>query len=259
MPTITVLTPVHEGGHVYIRELYECLRGQKLPDGWRLEWVVQEDGRTGRPLEAVPDAPWISKGAGRWGGAAQARTLGLARATGTLLRCVDCDDLLPDQMSLARDVEILEANPALGWTVAPCLDLHADGHLERGPYDPSSGLLPERALLDGARRGELPVMGTTLTAHADLVRLVGGWPAIPAFEDAALLLFCEAVSRGWMQPEPGELYRKHPGQHTVTAAYHDEEEKRLRQEIVLDRAETLHASGWRWHPTASPDTSRSGR
>ncbi|MGI5347364.1 GltA [Streptomyces sp. CA-250714] len=259
MPTITVLTPVHEGGYVYIRELYECLRGQKLPAGWRLEWVVQEDGRTGRPLEAVPDAPWISKGAGRWGGAAQARTLGLARATGTLLRCVDCDDLLPDQMSLARDIEVLEAHPAYGWTVAPCLDLHADGHLEPGPYDPDPGLLPERALLDGARRGELPVMGTTLTARTDLVRLVGGWPAIPAFEDAALLLFCEAVSRGWMQPEPGELYRKHPGQHTVTAAYHDEEEKRLRQEIVLDRAEALHASGWRWRPTASTEASRSGR
>ncbi len=56
---------------------------------------MQEDGRTGKPLDAVPDAPWISKGAGRWGGAAQARTLGLARATGTLLRRVD--DLLPDQ------------------------------------------------------------------------------------------------------------------------------------------------------------------
>ncbi|GAA2065434.1 hypothetical protein GCM10009801_10770 [Streptomyces albiaxialis] len=89
MPTITVLTPVHEGGYACIRELHDCLRGQRLPAHWQLEWVVQEDGRTRTPLEAVPDAPWISKGAGRWGGAAQARTLGLARATGTLLRCAD--------------------------------------------------------------------------------------------------------------------------------------------------------------------------
>ncbi|MEU8952216.1 glycosyltransferase family 2 protein [Streptomyces sp. NPDC048489] len=259
MPTITVLTPVHEGGYTYIRELYECLRGQKLPAHWSLEWVVQEDGRKGIPLEAVPDAPWISKGAGRWGGAAQARTLGLARATGTLLRCIDSDDLLPDEMSLYRDIEVLEANPAYGWTVAPCLDLRPDGRLERGPYDPGSGLLPERALLDGAKRGALPVMGTTLTARSDLVRVVGGWPAIPAFEDAALLLFCEAVSRGWMQAEPGELYRKHPGQHTASAAYHDEEEKKLRQEIALNRAEALHASGWRWQPGASPDVPRSRR
>jgi glycosyltransferase involved in cell wall biosynthesis len=257
MPTITVLTPVHAEGCAYLGELYECLRDQKLTAGWRLEWVVQEDGRTGKPLEAIPDAPWIFRGAGRWGGAAQARNLGLARATGSMLRCVDSDDLLPDQMSLARGIEVLEANPAFGWTVAPCLDLYVDGRLEPGPYDPVPGLLPEGALLDGARRGELPVMGTTMTVRTDLVRLVGGWPAIPAFEDAALLLFCEAVSTGWMQPEPSELYRKHPGQHTVTAAYLDEEESRLRQEIVIDRAERLHASGWRWQPDSSPASCRS--
>lgn len=243
MPTITVLTPVHEGGCVYLHELHECLARQQLPAGWLLEWVVQEDGRTGKPLEAVPDAPWISKGAGRWGGAAQARTLGLARATGSLLRCVDADDLLPDQETLARDIAILEANPSFGWTVAPCLDLYPDGRLEPGPCDPDPGLLPERVLLDGAKCGLLPVMGTTLTARTDLVRFVGGWPAIPAFEDAAVVLFCEAVSRGWMQAKPGEIYRRHPGQHTASAAYHDAEDRRLRQVIVIDRAETLYASG----------------
>lgn len=212
---------------------------------------MQEDGRTGKPLDAVPDAPWISKGACRWGGAAQARTLGLARATGSLVRCLDSDDLLPDLETFARDIEVLEANPSYGWTVAPCLDLHPDGRLEPGPYDPSPGLLPERALLDSAKRGELAVMGTTLTARTNLMRLVGGWPAIPAFEDAAVVLFCEAVSRGWMQAKPGEVYRKHPGQHTVTEAYHDQEEKGLRQEIAIGRAEALHASGWRWSPTLS--------
>lgn len=250
MPTITVLTPVHEGGYAYLHELHECLSDQKLPTGWQLEWVVQEDGRTDKPLGAIPDAPWISKGAGRWGGAAQARTLGLARATGSLLRCVDADDLLPDQETLARDIEILEVNPSYGWTVAPCLDLRPDGRLEPGPCDPDPGLLPERALLDGAKRGLLPVMGTTLTARTGLVRLVGGWPAIPAFEDAAVVLLCEAVSRGWMQAKPGEVYRKHPSQHTVSTDYHDAEEKRLRQEIVIDRVEAMHASGWRWSPPA---------
>ncbi|GKQ38930.1 glycosyltransferase [Streptomyces sp. A012304] len=250
MPTITVLTPVHEGGHAYLHELYECLRGQKLPAGWRLEWIVQEDGRTGEPLRAVPDPPWISKGTGRRGGAAQARTLGLARATGTLLRCVDADDLLPAEETLAHDIEVLEARPAYGWTVAPCLDLHPDGRLEPGPYDPAPGPLPRRALLDGAGRGAFPVVGTTMTARTDLVRLVGGWPALPAFEDAALLLCCAAVSRGWMQSEPGLLYRKHPRQHTASAAFHDAEETRLRQQIAITRARALTATGWHWTPPA---------
>ncbi|MGW4194055.1 GltA [Streptomyces sp. NPDC005004] len=248
MPTLTVLTPVHEGGHVYLRELHGCLAGQRLPEGWRLQWVLQEDGRTGTPLAAVPDAPWISKGTGRQGGAARARTLGLARATGTLLRCVDADDLLPDPGALARDIEVLTAHPSYGWTVAPCLDLLPDGILVPGPYDPPPGPLPARALLDGAKRGEMPVVGTTLTARTALVRLLGGWPALPAFEDGALVLNCEAVSPGWMQSVPGTLYRKHPTQHTATADFRDEEEARLRVEIAVERAEALHASGWRWAP-----------
>jgi len=250
MPKITVLTPVHEGGDGYIAELHECLASQRLPEGWEVEWVLQEDGRTGRPLASVPDAPWISKGVGRWGGAAQARTMGLARATGSLLRCVDADDLLPDSETLARDIDVLTSNPTYGWTVAPCLDLFPDGRRAPGPYDPDPGPLAPGALLDGAKRGEMPVMGTTLTARTDVVRLVGGWPAIPAFEDAAIVLFCEAVSSGWMQRLPGEIYRKHEGQHTASLAYHDAEETQLRQQIVLDRAEALHASGWRWTPRA---------
>ncbi|MEW2129071.1 GltA [Streptomyces sp. NPDC005435] len=246
MPTLTVLTPVHDGGHAYLRELHDCLTGQRLPEGWRLEWVLQEDGRTGNPLASVPDAPWISQGTGRQGGAARARTLGLARATGTLLRCVDADDLLPDADALARDIEVLTAHPAYGWTVAPCLDLLPDGSLVPGPYDPAPGPLPARALLDGANRGEMPVVGTTLTVRTALVRLLGGWPALPAFEDGALVLSCEAVSPGWMQSAPGTLYRKHPDQHTATAGFRDEEEARLRVEIAVERAEALHASGWRW-------------
>ncbi|GAB2785994.1 GltA [Streptomyces daliensis] len=250
MPTITVLTPVREDGYHYLPELHECLSAQRLPVGWRLEWVLQEDGQTGRALESVPDAPWISKGGGRRGGAAQARTMGLSRATGGLLRCVDADDLLPGQDTLADAIRVLEANPSYGWTVAPCLDLHVDGRLVPGPYDPSPGPLPERALLDGAKRGAFPVVGTTLTARTDLVRLVGGWPAVPAFEDGALVLCCEAVSRGWMLAAPGAVYRKHPDQHTATAAFLDAEETRLRQEVAIDRAEALHAAAWRWVPGA---------
>lgn len=246
VPTISVLTPVYNGGHAYLRELHDCLSSQKLPPGWHLQWIVQEDGQTGIPLAAIPDAPWISKGAGRRGGAAQARTMGFERATGILLRCVDADDLLPDEETLTNAIEVLHENPSYGWTVAPCLDLLPDGRLEKGPYDPEPGILPKRALLDGAKRGEMPVMGTTMTVRTDLVRLVGGWPAIPAFEDAALVLLCEAISWGWMQSKPAEIYRKHPDQQTASEAYLDPDETQLRLEIAVRRAEVLHASGWRW-------------
>jgi hypothetical protein len=246
---ISVITPVHPGGEEFILETFESLASQKLPAGWGLEWVVQEDGRTGAPLRDVPDLPWISKGNGRVGGAARARTVALPRVRGVLLRTLDADDLLPDQGTLARDIETLLDRPGLGWCVSPCLDLLPNGELKAGPNDPDPGPLPDGFLLDSLIEGELPVMGTTMTAHTALVRAIGGWPAIPAFEDAATLLACEAVSSGWAQGEPGEIYRKHLSQSTASVEYHDVKERDLRVRASIERALALRETGWRWAPS----------
>ncbi|KUL51042.1 GltA [Streptomyces sp. NRRL F-4489] len=248
MPIFSVLTPVYDGGDAYLRETYESVASQRLPAGWSLQWLVQEDGKTGKPLDRVPDLPWISKGAGRAGGAARTRTLALHRAGGLLTRTLDADDLFPDEETLARDIEALAAHPGLAWTVAPCLDLHPDGRLVPGPNDPAPGRLPSGFLADGLRRGALPVMGTTATIYTELLVLLGGWPAIPAFEDVGPLLAAEAVADGWMQEKPGEIYRKHAAQSTGDPEYRDEDERSTRIAIVLDRADALRASGWTWRP-----------
>ncbi|MGI8334386.1 glycosyltransferase family 2 protein [Actinomadura scrupuli] len=248
MPTISVITPVYEGGHRHLGEAYRSLVEQPLPEGWSWQWIVQEDGRSGKPASCLPADPRISAGSGRRGGAAIARTMALARATGTLIRALDADDLLPVG-TLARDIETLQANPELGWCVSPCLDLLPDGTLVPGPYDPPPGPLPQGLLAEGFAAGKLPVMGTTLTAHADLVRAVGGWPALPAYEDVALLLACEAVAAGWMNAEAGEIYRKHPRQSTKFSAYRDPDEIAARTASILARTETLRRSRWQWAPS----------
>lgn len=60
----------------------------------------------------------------------------------------------------------------------------------------------------------LQVLGSTLCTYTELVRAVGGWPALPA-EDVGLLLAAEAVAHGWMLPEPGLRYRRWPGSSTA--------------------------------------------
>ena len=44
MPLISVITAAHWSTADYIEEAMESLRGQVLPPGWNLEWIVQEDG-----------------------------------------------------------------------------------------------------------------------------------------------------------------------------------------------------------------------
>ncbi|MEU9502810.1 GltA [Streptomyces sp. NPDC048196] len=229
-------------------ETYESVAAQQLPTGWSLQWLVQEDGKTGRPLDRLPDRPWISKDASRAGGAARTRTLALPRAEGLLTRTLDADDLFPDEHTLARDIEALAANPDLGWTVAPAVDLYPDGQLVPGPCDPPPGRLPSGYLAEGLRAGTLPVMGTTATIYTELLLAHGGWPAIPAFEDVGPLLAAEACADGWMQEKPGEIYRKHSAQQTAASDYQDESERTIRIGIVLSRADVLRRLHWTWQP-----------
>uniref|UniRef100_UPI002F915D18 glycosyltransferase family 2 protein n=1 Tax=Kitasatospora indigofera TaxID=67307 RepID=UPI002F915D18 len=251
MPTISVVTPVYNGGHNYLGEAYQSLLAQELPAGWSWQWVVQEDGETGVPGAVLPDDPRISYGTGRRGGAAMARTMALARVKGSLVRALDADDMLPAG-ALRRGIETLAEHPEVGWAVSSALDLLPDGSLRGSTIDPQAGLLAPALLADSYRAGQFAVMGTTLTVHTDLLHAVGGWPAVPASEDAALLVLLEAVAPGWMIAEPGEIYRKHDGQVTAKAAHWEDAERDALAAVLLTRLDVLRRTGWRWTPATQP-------
>lgn len=244
MPTITVVTAVLPGRHEHLPATHQSLTEQQLPSGWDWQWIVQEDGDTGIPAESLPSDDRIEYSTGRWSRAATARTLGLGRASGELIRALDADDLLPHG-ALARDIDALLTHP-IAWCVSPTLDLNGDGSMSPGPRDPLPGPLPSGVLADGERDDLLQVVGTTMCAYTDLVRALGGWQALPGIEDVALLLAAEAVSDGWMLAQPGLLYRKWPRSSTQEVGHTDGDEQTARRKVVLDRVSALRASGWRW-------------
>lgn len=244
---VSVVTPVHEGGDAYLHEAYESVRDERerLPDGWDLQWLVQEDGTTGEPFRTLPDEPWISTGGAARGGAGVARTMALPRATGELVRALDADDLLAPG-GLVRDIDAMEAHPGTGWCISAGLDLLPDGSTAPGPYDPPEGPLAYETLLTAYDDDLFPVLGTHLTARTPLLLAVGGWPALPAWEAIAVVLRCAAVSDGWMIGTPGGLYRKHPAQTTAQAAYAGVADAAQLRAAVREQAEALRATGWRW-------------
>lgn len=180
MPTVSVITPVAAGGAAYLAEASRSLDSQELPPGWALEWLLHEDGHPGTPVTVVPNDPPIRFGAGRRGGAARARNLGLARATGDVVRSLDADDILPPG-ALARDVEAVTGGAAARWTCSATLDLLPGGRLVGVDTDPATGVIPRGALLTGYVQGRLQVVGTTVCAPTDLVSaLVAGPRCRPA-------------------------------------------------------------------------------
>ena len=249
MSVITVVTAVQDGGHYYLRDTYESLRAQELPDGWTWQWCVQEDGDTGVPGATLPDDPRIVYRKGLPGRPAVARTMALAHAKGALIRTLDADDiLLPG--ALSRDIEVLTSRAA--WCVSACLDLLEDGSTRPGPHDPPSGPLQCGFLYNSQETGLLAVQANTFAAHTDLVWALGGWTAITGAEAVGLALAAEAVAPGWFIGEPSLLYRKHPARTTASDRYWNHDESAARIAVALQRAAVLKRLGWTWRsPIAS--------
>ncbi len=238
---ISVITPVHVARAEYLGEAYDSLNSQVLPEGWELEWIVQEDGLTGKIAAVLPDDPRISSGSGRPGGPGTARTLALSRAQGRLVKVLDADDLLTSG-TLARDIMTMTAHPRIGWTTARALDLRPDGSVVSFEKDdPDEGYLARGTLLsrweeDGHRA---PVHPATLCLRRELLLALGGWMALPASEDTGLLLAANALADGYFIATPGLLYRKWPGQSTSEAAHTDSTERDARMSVIAARARAL--------------------
>ncbi|MFE5669090.1 glycosyltransferase family 2 protein [Streptomyces niveus] len=249
MPIISVITAVVAGKHQYLIGAWESLTAQQMPDGWSWEWIVQEDGLTGEPAACLPDDDRIKPAVGRRGGAGVARTMGLARAEGDLVRALDADDLLTTG-ALARDIATMEEHPEIGWCISSCIDLLPDGSCKHGPNDPPAGPLSAETLRRQLKEDQFPVVGTHLVMRRDLAWALGAWPAYPALEALALVLFCAAVAPGLMIKEPGGFYRKHDTMTTARPGYREDVNVPLLRDSILARMDALRASGWTWLPAA---------
>ncbi len=240
---VSVVTAVHGPSMKYLPEAYESLMAQAMPDGWEWQWLVQEDGYSGAAAEHVPvDDPRISLGIGRPLGQGIARTYALSRAVGEYVKVLDSDDQLTPG-TLAREIEVLERNPDIGWTTCRVLDIHPDGTTEGFPGDPPGGRLVRGSVAAYWREHayRASVHPATLCMRRELLLALGGWMALPAGEDTGLLLALDAVVDGYFFTEPGLLYRKWPGQVTADAAHTEATEWAARNAVIDERAKALAA------------------
>ncbi len=254
---VTVVTAVHGPSARFLPDAYASLCGQRLPEGWEWEWVIQEDGTSDQVRPRVPNDARVSFRQGRPGGPGVARTIALARAGGAYVKVLDADDQLTPG-ALARDVAVLEADPTVGWTTSRVLDLLPDGSTAGFPGDPGDGPLERGAVLGHWKRNgfRAPVHPASLCVRRELLLALGGWMALPASEDTGLLLALDAVSRGWFRAEVGLLYRKWEGQVTGQASHVDPVEREARMAVAEARARALAALAWAY--PAGPGSPRSG-
>lgn len=237
---IDVITAVHGPAAPYLADAYKSLCAQELPDGWEWHWIIQEDGQGSEVAPHVPDDPRVTFHQGRAGGPGVARTTALAYSTGPYVKVLDADDQLTPG-TLARDLALLEADPALGWTTSRVLDLLPDGSTAGFDQDPADGPIERGAVVTfwKANNYRAQVHPATLFIRRDLLLALGGWMALPASEDTGLLLALNTVARGYFIREYGLLYRKWPGQATAQITHTDDGERDARMAVIDSRVSAL--------------------
>lgn len=225
MPLLSVITPVHAAGSGLLAETAASVHAARLPPGWSLQWVVQEDGDRATLRRTVLDLGGDYDHNQARAGVSITRNLALARASGELVFSLDADDeLLP--LGLATMIDTLGAGAAsadgerleLGWV--------AGGHVD-GLGVPDRHWQPDRARL--WRRGELLDRGSgglgfhpnNLLVRTSLLWRVGGWPALPGMEDEVLVLQLNGLAAGAAVAVPSVHYRRHPGQTVASPEFLD--------------------------------------
>ncbi|UVS78385.1 glycosyltransferase [Actinokineospora sp. UTMC 2448] len=239
---ISVITPAYAPLAEYFSQTIDSVLSQRLPEGWDIEWLVQEDGETPRLEAQLAGKRRVRYSANRaHTGIAATRNLALTRARGEFVQILDHDDvLLPDAFT-----KVLTAfeDDTVGWAVGQADDLLPDG--TRRQYESAlpfgkvrAGVVNDWAIEHG---GNWPIHCAGLLMRTQLVRAFGGWGGSPVDDDIIMFSAISECVDGVNFPETTWLYRVHDRQTHKSAQWR--ERSRDGRQIALQRVEAIRAVG----------------
>lgn len=241
MPTISIVTATFDADPGVLAETAAAVADLRVPHGWDVEWLVQQDGPAHADTRAIvsqlPNAAYEPTDAKA--GIPGTRNLALSRARGELVRTLDHDDLLAPE-ALQPAIAVMAEVPDVGWHTSDAVDL-VDGHERTFACAAPDGRIPRHRIVDHwlAYR-EIPVHCASLVARRDLLLRAGGWMGSPRSEDVGLLLALSADADGWHDHVPTFRYRISATQTTQSAWWQALQGKAHR--LVTARAEALRAA-----------------
>lgn len=244
MPLLSVLTAAIGRWAEFVAEAGDSVASQDVPEGWDVEWIVQEDGSDpclASVCERFPMARYEANGEQL--GTAVTRNIGLTRAQGSLVHVLDCDDLLlPGGLRTA--IETFDAYPQIHWVAGQADDLLPGP--TRLPFPPmirpgyiQAGEI-NSMILD---HGQTPVLCAGLTMRTNTVRALGGWVAVPRSDDLALLVAIAELTPGYLPDHATWLYRRHGEQTSRQSAWSSLQQPSLA--LIRQRIEAVRDSGIR--------------
>lgn len=238
---ISIITPTHAPS-AHLDETTKGVLSQELPEGWELEWLIQEDGRNPQLSPArFSDTRFLYEANSDHLGVAMTRNNALRRANGELIQVLDHDDVLLPH-ALTTLIKAFE-DPSIGWAVAQAHDLMPDGSLKEFPPQFDFGRVPAGHINDRvvSNGGQWPVHCASLMLRASLLRAVGGWAALPTDDELSMFTAISELSDGWHFEPITWLYRQYPEQ--IHRSSWAQKWSVLSREMAVQRAKALRAIG----------------
>ncbi|MFD4672406.1 glycosyltransferase family 2 protein [Lentzea sp. NPDC058450] len=244
MPIVSIITAAYAPSGQFLMETAGSVAEQSLPNGWTLEWIIQEDGEQPALADSLTGIPGVRYEANDGQlGLAVTRNLALSRVSGELVQVLDHDDLLlPGAIELlvSRFIE----NP-IHWAVGQADDLMPDGERRSYPSALEFGVVPPKVVNEWAteRKGNWPVHCAGLMMRTESVRALGGWAGLPAEDDISLFAALSEVTSGYCEEAVTWLYRQHAGQTFRTEKWRSRSARG--RQVALQRARAMSRAGVR--------------
>jgi glycosyltransferase involved in cell wall biosynthesis len=240
LPTVSVITPtsLEPNRRNFLFQLHQDITA--AAEGLDLEWVIVVDGDHQRslPPEIAEDPRVTFVTTRRQVGAAGARNLGLAAASGRWIASVDDDDRLPVD-SLKIRLAAAAAAPYVSWVGARLADLTSDGALKvwESPAVPGSYGAGDVWRSWEGPGSTFPIAPNTLIVRSDVLRAVGGWQGLPQADDYGMVIAVTGALPGVVLPETVYHYRQHRDQLTETPGFMSLEG--TARDVVFERGRLL--------------------
>ncbi|HKO30926.1 MAG TPA: glycosyltransferase family A protein [Nitrospiraceae bacterium] len=216
MPKVSVVMPVYNGER-FLRESLGSVFAQTLQD---FEVVCVDDGSRDNSADVLKQYGRRIRVL-RQGNAGQsaARNAGVAMASGQYIAFLDQDDIwYPSK--LARQVEVLEADPAVVVVHCNFDRIDASGHM----LQQQAGLIERASALAssmGQLIGEALIFPSAMMIRKDIYERVGGFHhELQGFEDFDLIARLKQQGTFVMLEETGMAYRLHGDGFTRTGGLH---------------------------------------
>jgi glycosyltransferase involved in cell wall biosynthesis len=242
-PIVSILTAAYNADAALLLEAYNSIDAAVGSLTW--EWIIQFDGDAIALDEKITSDKRVKLSAnGRHCGAAVTRNIALTRCCGKFVQNLDADDILLPTAIVDLSAALFAHHDSV-LAFGRHLELMTDGTTNIYPSVLSPGVVPAGLVFEKWMNCTfLPIHPAGILWRKDVILAYGGWAALPAGEDTALLVAATQHHTCVFIDRQTFVYRRHADQFSHSQGFIEGND--YKRAFIEQRARVVAKSGAQW-------------